>query len=604
MIKLPKHLTDPNPNVYLTDNCWVVDFETTNLDAGDPVNNKNKLLLAVAKHVGSGELIISWGSEFEQSYLLERLASADYIIAQGAKFELGWLRRCGGDLSSYISYCTVIGQYVLDGNRKTQRDLDSLARLYRTRGKESKVAAMIETGICPSQIPKSWLEEYCIADVEAEYEIFLKQRKLLAESGLLPVAYSRNLFTPVLADIEFNGMQLDKDRVNQVYRKYKDEYDIAITHLKEFSGAINWNSPDQLSKFIYDDLGFREVRNHYGKPITTEGGKRSTSQKTLAKLKPTNSKQRKFLEVYTKVNKLETALTKYLEKFKECCDTDNGLLRAKFNQTVVVTHRLSSTGEGRYKVQLHNMDRNFKPLFRARQGGWGIGEADEAQLEYRIAVELGNDELGRKRIADKFDVHAHTASIMTAAGQPTDRQGAKEHTFKPLFFGSSGTEAEQAYYKKFKEEHKGIAAVHEKWTYEALRTGRLIGPTGFISYWPGTKMTKTGYITNSTQICNYFVQHIATAEIVPIGVIFLWHYLKALNMQTFIINTIHDSVIAEVHPEEKDRFNELCSLSLQKDVLYLLKKLYNMDFSVPLDIEIKHSKFWNDSDKWQEKYLN
>lgn len=935
MKKLPRHVSDPNPYVYLSNNAYVLDFETTNIDKGNPCNPDNSLILACARHVGTGEIIVSWGNEFEQKSLLERLYDSDYIIAHNTKFELGWLKRCGGGIERLLPYCTLLAEYVQDGNVRKKRGLEGLCHRYGLEGKKKEVAAMLAEGICPSKILPEWLEEYCLQDVNATYEIFIKQRSRLVAMKLLPVAYTRNLLTPVLADIEFNGMQLDKERVNKVYRKYRNELDEVTRELVKITGAINLNSPEQLGNFIYDVLKFREPRNHYGKPIKTPGGKRTTNSKHLAKLKPMTVKQTKFLDLYKKQAKLDDAITKYLSKFKECCENDLGILRAAFNQHVTVTHRLSSAGESRYKAQFHNMDRSFKPLFRARRKGWRICESDQAQLEYRVAVWLGDDKLGRERIASGFDVHRHTANIMTSAGQPTDRQEGKAHcfplntdiltpsgwkrynqinvgdtiinydanrgvltkdivvdyaapsaqpvvrmrtkhnwcvestgqhrwygqkyvdhghykkwhpvvsttnelnstyriitsapydsdgvltpdeaaflgwcysdgnvrvaertnttsqgsdgrrqrfsvtliqkqgkhqeqvidnllsrlsirhkknidlnnicrwvlsscstrpifikagirnscpdhvllvlamargarerwldsvklaegtlragdtwriaqnsgnfceaiklagflcghdirttkvimkyngnsheqitlrkksyvgcsrvkkinmgdalvwcvetknktvvirqgdtitisgnTFKPLFFGSSGTPAEQAYYKAFKEEHKGISAVHDKWIKQVLKYKYLQLPTGFRAYWPDTRMTSTGYVTNSTQICNYPVQHLATAEIVPIGLVYLWHLTKAHGMLSFIVNTVHDSVEAEVPPDEVEKFQSLCSEAMVDKVLWYLKKVYGITFDVPLALEQKATEFWNDSPEWQQKYLN
>jgi DNA polymerase I-like protein with 3'-5' exonuclease and polymerase domains len=472
-------------------------------------------------------------------------------------------------------------------------------------------------GVCPSKWPPEWLEEYCIQDVETEYEVFLKQRAVLVAANQLPLVYTRCLLTPVLADIEFNGMQLDKERVDILYGKYRTEYDEVCRELNEITGGINWNSPKQLAEFIYDELGFDEPCDHYGNKIRTATGQRTTSQDDLGTLRAKTKAQKRFLAVYAKANKVETALTKYIAKFKECCETDDGILFGKFNQSITVTHRLSSTGGVLYKVQFQNMDRNFKPLFRARRPEWRLHEADQAGLEYRVAIWFGNDTLGRHRLSTKFDIHRHTANIMSEAGQPPCgkhkekdvtckdcRQEAKEFTFKPTYGGSSGTPAEQEYYTAFKKEHAGISATQHSWAMEVLKTKQLTLCTGFTAYWPDTKMTRSGYITNSTKIYNLPIQYLATAEIVPIGIIYVWHLLKANSMLSFMVNTVHDSCISEVHPDEVDMMNEVCQEGMVNRVLPYLKRVYNISFDVPLELEQKALEYWNDSDKWKEQYLN
>ena len=59
-------------------------------------------------------------------------------------------------------------------------------------------------------------------------------------------------------------------------------------------------------------------------------------------------------------------------------------------------------------------------------------EADFAQLEFRAAAFLSQDKTAIDEVINGFDVHSYTASIISDAGQPTDRQTAKAHTFAPF----------------------------------------------------------------------------------------------------------------------------------------------------------------------------
>ena len=65
---------------------------------------------------------------------------------------------------------------------------------------------------------------------------------------------------------------------------------------------------------------------------------------------------------------------------------------------------------------------------------------------------------------------AYTAQVITDAGQPTDRQTAKAHTFAPLY-GATGfgrTPAEAEYYTHFTEKYQGIADWHSRLAKEAI----------------------------------------------------------------------------------------------------------------------------------------
>jgi DNA polymerase I-like protein with 3'-5' exonuclease and polymerase domains len=319
-------------------------------------------------------------------------------------------------------------------------------------------------------------------------------------------------------------------------------------------------------------------------------------------LKPRNAKQRTFLQLQRKLGELGAKLEKALNKMVQCVEEDGGVLYAKFNQTVTRTHRLSSTGK-KYGIQFQNMFREFKPLFRAKHNEWLIGEGDGAQLEFRIAAWYGQDERATEDIKHGFDVHQFTADTLTEAKQPTTRQEAKAHTFKPLFGGSSGTKAEQTYYKAFREKYPGIDAAQERWITEVLRTKRLVLPTGMIFYWPDTQLQPSGYVTNTTNISNYPIQYLATGEIIPIAVTYLWHRLREAGAATKIVNTVHDSAIAEVHPSETELYQELVVKAFTDDVYNYLREVYGIDFNVPLEAEVKVQHNWSDSDTWRTKWV-
>lgn len=596
-MSLPKHIAKPDPNIYLkSENFLVIDFETSNKNKGDPQDEENSIVLAIWYDNNNKKTNIKWGNEYGLAELVDACEQADFIVCHNTKFELGWLVRCGIDLTKVLPYCTLLGHWVYLGNRQGKKDLNTVAAHYGLGAKGDVVSLLIKNSVCPSDIPKKWLEEYCIQDVELTLQIFLKQRTELEELGLLHLVYTRNIFTPVLVDMEKNGMYLDPARVKATKDEYYAEYRTLRDELDEISGGINRGSPKQLAEFLYERMGFNQPKDFRGNPIVTATGKPSTSKDTLGKLKASNKRQRRFLELYLKEAKLDDALTKYLNKFQTCCEEDGCILQGSLNQARTATHRLASTGK-KYKIQFQNFDRNFKKIFRARHNGWLIGEIDGSQLEFRVAGHLGEDIKIISDIREGVDVHSFTAQTLTDAGQETDRQGGKPHTFKPLYGGQSGTKAEQAYYAAFKAKYPGITQAQQDWITEVLREGYLTTEYGMRFYWPDTKMTQSGYVINSTSICNYPVQGFATAEIIPIAITYQWHRMKAAQMESFLVNTIHDSSIAEINPNEIELYKELSVKAYSLDVYNYLQEVYHIQFKAPLGTEIVLTPHWADKEE-------
>ena len=170
------------------------------------------------------------------------------------------------------------------------------------------------------------------------------------------------------------------------------------------------------------------------------------------------------------------------------------------------------------------------------------------------------------------------------------RTNAKADTFKPLYGGQSGAEGQQRYYAWFREHYTGIGAAQQGWKDEAVVHKNVILPHGFIFYFPRAKLKGDGYVEDSTSICNYPVQHFATAEIIPIAVCYLWHLMQP--MQSFLVNTVHDSAIAELHPDEHDEFKDKSLYAFTSLVYHYLKEVYGIEFNVPLGIGVKIGTHW------------
>lgn len=593
---LPRHVADPDPSLYWSDNYVVLDFETTSLEKGTPVVGENRILLACWSD-SNGVVKHQFGSEYEQGALVDACNRADFIVAHNAKFELGWLRRCGIDLRKTIVFDTMIAEYVIGGNKfhPSELGLDKTSSRYNMGGKlGGPVPWMIKQGWPVENIPRKWLLKYCIRDVEACHELFKVQREKLRELELESVMYARCLLTPALADIEFNGMQLDTELVLRLEQEEEENYVKLTDKLTRFCGGIPPSKAKLLAEYVYDELGFSVPKDYRGRDLRTRTGAYSVAADVMARLKAKTKAQREFLSLYHQWTESNGRLTKYLRKFGACCREADGRLHGVFNQCNTKTHRLSSAGAS-YRVQFQNFSREYKPLFRARRSDWSVAEADGAQLEFRVAVHLGRDRTGLVYITDDdSDIHRFTASVINGIPESDvtreQRQAAKPDTFKPLYGGSSGTPEQQRYYAAFKEQYKGIADTQERWVHEVLRDKSLRTEWGLRYYWPDTRVTESGYVTNTTSIYNYPVQAFATAEIIPAAIIAAWHRMR--EWEGFLVNTVHDSIIAELPESELPAWHELAQQCLIRDAYAIIASLYGISLTVPLGAGVMVGSHW------------
>lgn len=593
--ELPWFVSNPAPCIYRFGTYLVLDFETTNFDYGNPNHPSNRIV--TAHWCVNGTEWKNW-HDHGLDVLFTDLERVDFVIAHNVKFEAGWLKRLGFT-KPILYFDTMLAEYVWAGNRRVPLGLDQVAEKYTGTKKHDEVHALLEEGVCPSTIPLEKLDPYCRNDVEITLGVFNKQLGILDDLGLLPSVYTRCLLTPILCELESKGVALDRQAVRTTYQDYNGKLKELVRQINELSGGINLNSPKQLAAYLYDTLGFRELTLRSGEPDRTEAGSRRTDAETISKLKATTQRQSEFVSLFENYGSLKVN-TKALEKMWQCCtDTPSDkvpILYAVYNQAVTQTHRLSSSGKT-YKLQFHNFNRLFKCLFTARLAGWLVGEGDGAQLEFRVAAHLGRDPVASADIRDvTFDAHYQTATILCgklrAEVSKLERQDAKPRTFKPLYGGVSGTAAERKYYKFFQNKYRGIYKTQTAWTHRVARDGYLQTETGLRFYWTDCKVQADGYITYKTSIFNYPVQSLATADIIPIGLVCCYYRMVSLELASFLVNTIHDSIIGEIAPDEEEVFRSIVELSLTKDTFVYLYRCYGIKFSVPLGCESKVGTHW------------
>ena len=300
-----------------------------------------------------------------------------------------------------------------------------------------------------------------------------------------------------------------------------------------------------------------------------------------------------FLQNLRRLSAVETYLSSFVEGIATHVKND-GRLHVRLLQHRTGTGRLSGADPN-----MQNMPRGgtfpVKRVFTSRWEGGQIMEADMAQLEFRVAAFLAQDKTAIEEVSTGFDVHAYTAQVISDAGQPMSRQEAKAHTFAPLY-GASGfgrSQAEATYYQQFTTKYSGIAKWHEALAKEALNTGKITTPSGREFAFPDVVRRRFGGVTFFTQIKNYPVQSFATADIVPISLIYIDRLLTANRLHSCVVNSVHDSVVIDVHPDEKDKVLKVISTANDK-LIAIVNRKWNIDFNVPLLLEAKIGPNWLD----------
>lgn len=321
-------------------------------------------------------------------------------------------------------------------------------------------------------------------------------------------------------------------------------------------------------------------------------------------------KAEEFFNSIMRLNAISTYLSSFVGGIRRGLLPD-GILHCNFNQTITATGRLSSS-DPNFQNQPKGGKFPIRKCVVSRFEGGEIIESDYGQLEYRVAAELSRCAAAIKLVMEGVDAHQYTADVLTAAGQTTSRQEAKSRTFRPLYGGMSGTEAEVEYNKKFlAERHPGIGEWHIRLQEEVLRAGKIALPSGREYAW---KVSRLEYKSNeyticssATQIKNYPVQGFATGDIVPLACIRLARLFKEHQVKSVLCNTVHDSIVVDRHPDDSRDFIVGLIREAMLGVVDDMKERWNFTPVVPLQIEISVGQNWLDTEdilKTEERYAD
>ena len=297
-----------------------------------------------------------------------------------------------------------------------------------------------------------------------------------------------------------------------------------------------------------------------------------------------NPNQREFLEKYVRYSAIRTYLRTFVDGIEKSKD-NNDYIRPQYMQCVTSTGRLSSRNPN-----FQNMPRGgtfpVRQCIISRWDGGKILEGDYAQLEFRVAGFLADDDQIYADVKNNVDVHSFTAKILGVS-----RQVAKADTFKPLYGGVLGTPKQMQYYRAFKEKYSGVTRWHRNLINEALETRHITLPSGRSYYFPNTERMPSGSVSNATAIKNYPVQGFATADLLPISLIKLDELLTKRKLKSIICNTVHDSIVLDVYPDEE----EMAIETLKEAMLCLpeeTQRRYGVKYDMPIGIELKMGSNW------------
>ncbi len=388
----------------------------------------------------------------------------------------------------------------------------------------------------------------------------------------------------VLSEVEEAGMKLDTGAFDVLSKELERELE-GIRNRVFFlaGGEFNINSPKQLARVLFEQLGLRP------------GKKKKTGYSTEVGVLEELSGEHELPGEVLNWRSLYKLKATYADVLPGLLNPTTGRLHTTFNQAATATGRLSSSNPNLQNIPIRGpWGERIREAFVAEKG-CVLVSADYSQIELRILAHLSGDESLTGSFKEGVDVHTRTAAELFGVSQKKVtadmRRVAKTVNFGVVYgitsFGLSETlgvlRAEaQDYINRYFERHPGVKAYIEGIIAEAKKLGYVSTVFGRKRPMPELKSKNANKRQLGERLAmNSPIQGTA-ADVIKIAMINISRRLKAEGFKSRMILQVHDELVFECPAKEKKALMKLVKEEMEGAA----------DFKVPLEVEMGAGDNW------------
>lgn len=396
----------------------------------------------------------------------------------------------------------------------------------------------------------------------------------------------------VLHGMERTGAKVDSVRLVSMRDQFAAEARQAQEMAWEYAGTeINLQSPKQLQKVLFEDMGLKPTKR-------TKSGSYTTNAAALQVLyvkSVDNERANGFLGAllrHREINKLK----QIVQTLIDATNTSDERIHTTFEQTVAATGRLSSVDPNLQNIPNRNAaGREIRGVFVPGEGYEALMSCDYSQVELRIMADLSDDEALIEAFRSGADFHKYVASMVYKL--PVDQiTGDQRSHVKAMSYGLAyglstyglaqqlkiaPREAEalkNRYFDTFGKVHDYL----ESLVANAREKGYTETIFGRRRYFPALHSTnRVAREAAERAALNAPIQGSA-ADIMKIAMIRAEQTLAEAHVKSRIILQIHDELVVEIAPGEGDQVTELVRNAMEHAV----------DLAVPLDVSCGIGSDW------------
>lgn len=508
-------------------------------------------------------------------------------VGQNIKYDILELRNYGIRVKGKL-FDTMIAHYLL--NPEIRHGMDYMAETYlhyRTIHIDELIGARGKNQKNMRDIDPAIVTDYAAEDADITLKLKHILEKEIHANHLDQLFYQiESPLVSVLADMEWTGVRLDLEALNDLSTQYSAELLQIEQEITEMAGiAFNVNSPKQIGEVLFDRLKIAD------KAKKTKTGQYKTSEEELEKMRFKHPIIDKILEQ----RGLKKLLGTYIDAFPLLINERTGKIHTSFNQTVASTGRLSSTNPNLQNIPIRDeRGKEMRKVF-IPDADCIFVSSDYSQIELRIMAHLSGDTNMVEAFSKGQDIHAATAAkifkipIEEVTGDM--RRKAKTANFGIIYgitpFGlSERLNIPRGEAKELIDEYFTTFPGVKRYMDECITNARVKGYVETIygrkRYLPdinSRNATVRGYAERNA--INAPIQGSA-ADIIKVAMIRIFDKLQQEKLQSKMILQVHDELNFNVLPGELERVRKIVTEEMENACA----------LSVPLKTDLGTGENW------------
>ena len=571
-----------------------IDTETTGIDA----NNVELVGLSFSFKAHTGYYVPvandgegKDGAKHILSLFAPLFAKEDILwIGQNLKYDFLVLKWYGIQLKGK-TFDTMLAHYVIEPEGRRSMDLLSAQFLgYEPVSIETIIGKKGKKQGSMRDAALEDIKEYAAEDADITFQLKNCLAPLITKKEVNRVFDEvENPLMPVLVDMEYEGVKVDIDFLNEYSKVLEVEAKESEEKVYAAAGVrFNLASPKQLGEVLF------EVMKLDSKAKKTKTGQYATGEDVLQKM----AAKHKIVDDILNFRELTKLKSTYVDAIPELINPRTGRIHTSYAQAVAVTGRLSSTNPNLQNIPVRtDRGKEIRKAFIPRDPSRVLVSADYSQIELRVVAAMSGDPNMCEAFKLGKDIHTATAAkvygVEEADVTKEMRYKAKSVNFGIIYgqgafglaenLGISRTEAKEII-DNYKKEFPNIQKYMDQQINNAKELGyveTLMGRKRWLRDINSSNFTVRGFAERNA--INSPIQGSA-ADMIKMAMIKIHHAMKVGNWESKMILQVHDELIFDATEKELPALKTL--------ILDCMTTAMELPNGVPVEAELGTGKNW------------